>query len=291
MELKFCETYIKNMGIFFEKVEKETKLLYNNPQKQDMVRYGYKMYAELRMELECDGLNYRQSSNLQGVIMENIAREYAEKLHGSSLNPYSQCIIRENEKNIWHIRTMTEEAYEKLLLPLSRISEFKIKDGKMHAEIRKKRIEITEEETLLREFYEQPGLHFLDIRFQTPTAFKCDGRYIFYPNIHLFYQSLMAKYTAASDKLDMIDSDTLEQLEKNSEISGYRLQTIRFPLEKVQITGFTGGVRIHIKGTDTMARYVRLLVRFGYYSGVGIKTAIGMGAVMLKEQGEKNDRS
>ena len=30
------------------------------------------MYAELQMELETKEINYRQSSNLQGVIMENI---------------------------------------------------------------------------------------------------------------------------------------------------------------------------------------------------------------------------
>ncbi|URW87967.1 hypothetical protein M5E86_18230 [Blautia wexlerae] len=35
------------------------------------------MYAELQMELETKEINYRQSSNLQGVIMENISPEYA----------------------------------------------------------------------------------------------------------------------------------------------------------------------------------------------------------------------
>ena len=32
------------------------------------------MYAELQMELETKEINYRQSSNLQGVIMENISQ-------------------------------------------------------------------------------------------------------------------------------------------------------------------------------------------------------------------------
>ena len=47
------------------------------------------MYAELQMELETKEINYRQSSNLQGVIMENISPEYAARLHGNQLNPYS----------------------------------------------------------------------------------------------------------------------------------------------------------------------------------------------------------
>ena len=40
-------------------------------------------------------------------------------------------------------------------------------------------------------------------------------------------------------------------------------------------------VRIH--GTDTMSRYARLLFRFGEYSGVGIKSSIGMGAMRIVE--------
>ena len=32
-----------------------------------------------------------------------------------------------------------------------------------------------------------------------------------------------------------------------------------------------------------MARYARLLMRFGNYSGVGIKTAMGMGAIKLEK--------
>ncbi len=47
------------------------------------------MYARLIMELDSNEINYRNSSNLQGVIMENIASEYAEELHKSQLNPYS----------------------------------------------------------------------------------------------------------------------------------------------------------------------------------------------------------
>ena len=45
---------------------------------------GASMYAELQMELETKEINYRQSSNLQGVIMENISPEYAARLHGNS---------------------------------------------------------------------------------------------------------------------------------------------------------------------------------------------------------------
>ena len=50
-----------------------------------------------------------------------IDTEYAGILHGNQLNPYSQCLIRENGKNIWCIKTLTEEAYEQIIQPMSEV--------------------------------------------------------------------------------------------------------------------------------------------------------------------------
>ena len=249
------------------------------------------MYAELKMELDNETLDYKQSSNLQGVIMEHIEEEYAEILHQSNLKPYSQCVVKQDDKRIWYIRTVTQEAYKKMIIPLSQLNEFEIKNGQIHANIVRRDFESRAENELLKEFYEIPANRFLNLTFQTPTAFKSNGKYVFYPDIRMIYQSLMMKYTASSEEMDMIDEDTLEQLTQNSEIVRYHLRSMSFPLEGVNIPGFVGSIRLKIKGTDTMARYARMLMKYGQYSGVGIKTAMGMGAIRLMEQGEKkNDR-
>ena len=52
------------------------------------------MYVQLKLELAADDIDYKKSSNLQGILMENIDTEYAGILHGNQLNPYSQCLIR-----------------------------------------------------------------------------------------------------------------------------------------------------------------------------------------------------
>ena len=249
------------------------------------------MYAELKMELDNETLDYKQSSNLQGVIMEHIEEEYAEILHQSNLKPYSQCVVKQDDKRIWYIRTVTQEAYKKMIIPLSQLNEFEIKNGQVHVNIVRRNFETRAENELLKEFYEIPANRFLNLTFQTPTAFKSNGKYVFYPDIRMIYQSLMMKYTASSEEMDMIDEDTLEQLTQNSEIVRYHLRSMSFPLEGVNIPGFVGSIRLKIKGTDTMARYARMLMKYGQYSGVGIKTAMGMGAIRLMEQGEKkNDR-
>ena len=52
------------------------------------------MLAKLEMILEGEEIDYRNSSNLQGVLMERIDTEYAEILHEQRLNPYSQYLIK-----------------------------------------------------------------------------------------------------------------------------------------------------------------------------------------------------
>ena len=143
----------------------------------------------------------------------------------------------------------------------------------------KKTIQMMEAKTLLDEFYDKKCSRYFEVYFLTPTAFKHDGNYIFYPDLSLIYGSLMRKYSAFSQQMTMEDKDTLEELCRSSEVVNYRLQTIPFPLEKINVTGFVGKIGIKVKGSETIARYIRLLFHFGEFSGVGIKTGMGMGAI------------
>lgn len=244
------------------------------------------MYADLRIELDTNEINYKQSSNLQGIIMETIDTDYAEQLHRNQTNPYSQYITKEDGKTIWYIKTLTEEAYQKIILLMEGKKEFQIKKKGITIRSTKKKIQTIESRSLLDEFYKKECSKYIEIQFLTPTAFKQDGRYVFYPDLRLIYGSLMRKYSQLSADLDMIDEDALEELCEKSEIVTYRIQTVPFPIEKVTITGFVGKICIKIKGPETLARYIRLLVHFGEFSGVGIKTGIGMGAI---KYGRKKD--
>lgn len=244
------------------------------------------MYAELRMELDSTEVNFQQSSNLQGVIMETIEPAYAARLHGNQLNPYSQCIIKENDKVIWSVKALNEEAYENIILPVSKLTDITLRKKQISMSVYNKTVIVKDEKELVKEFYDKKCSRYLEVKFQTPTSFKSDGKYIIYPDLGLIYASLMRKYSAASDEFDMFDEETLEALVEQSEIVRYRLKTVPFPLEKVKITGFTGSVCIHIKGPETMAKYVRMLLEFGEFAGVGIKTGMGMGAMKYIRRNE-----
>ena len=243
------------------------------------------MLAELRMKLEVDKpeFGYYQSSNMQGILMEQIDMDYAARLHEQGMKPYSQYLLIGEEKE-WIVKTCTQEAYQEIILPLlnQHFTQFVIEKKNMNVNIKEKQLKTVDKNELLNEFYSDTGSHYLNLEFLTPVSFKSHGRYIIMPDTRYIYQSLMNKYSAASDKMEMYDDETLEQLVNNSSIVQYRLKSTFFPLEGVKIQSFKGEMNIKVSGTDTMARYARLLARFGEYSGVGIKTAMGMGALKLR---------
>jgi CRISPR/Cas system endoribonuclease Cas6 (RAMP superfamily) len=59
----------------------------------------------------------------------------------------------------------------------------------------------------------------------------------------------------------------------------YQLRSQAFPIEGRLVYGFSGSQRLTFYGYDMLKRLQGLLAIFAEFSGIGIKTALGMGAV------------
>ena len=242
------------------------------------------MLAELVLKID-DGtkpLDERAGSVMQGVLMHLIDADYAAKLHQTGINPYSQCLLKE-ECLEWHIRTTTEEAFEKIIEPLNNpdFLEIKIEQKKITLPIKEKSLRSLPKKELLNEFYSEKCDRHLLFAFQTPAAFKSGGHYVILPDMRLIFQSLMNKYNASGEDMQMYDQETCEEIAAQTIVTRYRLRSTSYPLEGLTIPAFRGELGIRIGGSETLARYARLLARFGEFSGVGIKTGMGMGALRL----------
>lgn len=249
------------------------------------------MLAELRIELKADNkITYYQSSNFQGVIMEKIDTEYVATLHSLSLNPYSQH-IEVADRIVWVIDTYTDEAYEKILVPLlgEDFNSFELTGKNIKIEVLGKELKKCQKKILTERFYNDASDRYINLDFITPTSFKSNEEYQLFPSLELIYKSLMNKYGSSGD-MQMNDSDTLEEMLKNSRIVKYRLKSCVFPIEKVKIPGFMGTITIKIAGKQTIANYIRMLLEFGEYSGVGIKCSMGMGAMRIRKVEKEVDR-
>lgn len=248
------------------------------------------MLSRLTMKFDTDLVGPQKASLLQGVLFNHIDSDYAAKMHTQNYHPYSQYAYKEGAKSCWVINSLNDEAYDHILSRFydPDFTSFHIDKSNLDVTIIEKNIITKDPNDLLTEFYKDKSDKTVCLKFITPTAFKQNGNYVILPDIRLIFRSLMHKYGENSD-MDMLDEDTLEQLETNSYVSGHRITSIRFPMEGIAIPGFIGDVSITIKGTETMRRYARMLLEFGEYSGVGIKTAMGMGAVRIVRKGAGSD--
>lgn len=229
--------------------------------------------------------NINKSSLLHGVIMENIDSEFVDELHGKGLNPFTSTIMKTGDEWVWSICTLNITAYEKIILKFidSSFDGFEIVHNKTNVKIISKKLETKEKSELVREFYNNNSENYISIRFVTPTAFKSNGKYVFYPDLELIFKSLMNKYSQCTDNESFLDDDTLNNIIQNTIIAKYNLKSVLFNMEGVKIPGFVGKIRIKMTGAETMKKFIKMLFEFGEYSGIGIKCSLGMGKIELTE--------
>lgn len=245
-------------------------------------------FVILKLELQSDQgkITFAKSSLLQGVLMENIRPEYAQKMHEMSMRPYSQCVVEQDGKVYWQIATLNSEAYEEIIVPLASDSfrKFTLKHCDWTVNIISRQVCKTLKKEWMRSFYQEESSRMLTISFHTPTSFKKDGGYAIFPELKNIYESLMLRYESILPEESFYDPDTLMQLVDNSSIVRYRLRSVTFPMEATRIPGFMGEITIRIKGPQTMVNFVKLLLTFGTFAGVGMKTAMGMGNMTYEER-------
>ncbi len=233
-------------------------------------------------------LSYNVSSAMQGVLMENVSYGFGERMHENGSKPYSQHLVYKNSLPVWTINTLSGEAERELADPLMKpeCTQIYLRNKDMFLEIAgKSQSEIEFDELLQSTFFAECS-RYIKIRFRTPTAFKTNGRYQFYPTVRHIIKSLAGKFNACGFEAEIDLTDDIESMEENIDIADYSLRSTFFYLEGVRIPSFTGWVMLRIRGPQQLANLMHLLVRFGEYSGVGIKTAMGMGAIEIEERKE-----
>lgn len=234
-------------------------------------------------------LSVNMSSLLQGVIMEMISSESATEFHSGSRQPYSQFVQITEDKVVWTIHTMTKKAYEQIIVPLmdEKVESIYIRYKDLELKIVDKEVETVSYEQLRKDYYFTDGSRYQKIQFVTPTAFKSQGQYVFYPSIRLIFQSLMMKYDAFSDDGELFGDEIMEHFEKHVRVVKYKLRSYDFHLEGTKVPAFLGEITVKIEGAQALVNLAQYLLRFGEFAGVGIKCGIGMGGMRC---GEKNER-
>ncbi|MGN0945009.1 MAG: CRISPR system precrRNA processing endoribonuclease RAMP protein Cas6 [Megasphaera sp.] len=222
-------------------------------------------------------------SIFHGALMSIIAPASAEMYHHMTLRPYSQAVYWDKTKHraLWRIGTLTDEAYERLVVPLEKVPVLWLKQ---------KQYEVTLESMQLIRQTSFEELSSLFVKADSAPAgaewqclsvmsFKQDGRYVILPDIRLIYQSLLQRWNVFSDTVKLEQDDLLEQLASHCRLTKYQLRSQVFSVNGSSIYGCEGCQRYSFFGYDMLKRLQGILAAFAPFSGIGVKTALGMGAV------------
>lgn len=224
--------------------------------------------------------NWASSSVMHGLIMNSIAPEYAERIHTEQLRVFSQAVKYENDTNYWIISVFSDEAYEKILKPVLGLSSCEVIQKNDTITLGSADMISTSYEKLFTSHYIYSGTsRYVKIESLTPASFKVNGSYVNMPSTRLIFSGIAKRFDRDCDIHETIYENLFDEIEQKVSFASFDLHSSSFPLEGVRIPAFLGSLTLKISGNDTFCKYINMLCDYAAFSGIGIKTALGMGQI------------
>lgn len=226
-------------------------------------------------------LHSSMGSVLHGAIMTHLPYQIAEDLHSISLRPFSQALIPKNNgtEGEWRIGFLDDYYSSFIRDMLSSMSE-------LHLTHKNSSVKLSDFQIIKKESYEEiaDGIFTCDnvpksadIFINTAMSFKHDGQYINFPYMSAIYNSLMNKWNSFAGNIQFSEDDLANRLGQMTVLGRYQLSSRPFSVEGRNINGFAGNMRLLFRGNEMPKKVMASLIKLAPYSGIGIKTALGMG--------------
>jgi CRISPR-associated endoribonuclease Cas6 len=250
----------------------------------------YKIIFEIEKKQEIN-LTYNISSLFHGFLMEQINPAFATEMHAMNLRPYSQHLHFADNRIFWMVCALNDRVYENLGQPLleNSLQTITLKHKKLELPILSKSVKSISFDSFLEQTFWGEHSRVVHLRFLTPCSFKTQGKYLFYPTVKHIIQSLAMKFDAAGYDYSVYTPEMVADLAENVSIVQYNLRSQSFQLEGVKIPAFVGNITLKVFGASQIVNLLHMLLAFGEYSGIGIKCALGMGAVKMEERGARHN--
>ena len=212
-----------------------------------------------------------------GSLLSLLPADYGEAVHRQGETPVTQHLYEEDGETLWRVHLLDYTKDDAVSAVLDNLRALPLHTGALGVTLLESAIVTADD--LAQAALEIGPQRYYSFRFLSPTAFRQAGRYVVLPDKELILQSLFNKWNAAFPSCPLEDKDVLRMLGEGIHISDYRLRTTRFSIKDTKIPGFTGELTMDIRLPAPVMRIWNLLAAFLEYSGVGIKTALGMGGV------------
>ena len=231
-------------------------------------------------------ISFNKGSRLQGFLMENIDSEYADYLHTMQYHPYTQFLEINGDNTIWHINLLDDESEKHICPILDGLKSITLDCDEVIEIVDTKQYDLSQNE-LLSELTNTRPNRYAKIKILTPAAFKSYGEYYFWPDVKLIFNSIINRFNKFSVDFTLEDTNIINDIEENFAICDYNIRTKNFYLEGVKIKGFVGDIIFRFNGPQQLVNIGNMLLKYGEFTGIGIKTSIGMGGFNIAKESEE----
>lgn len=220
----------------------------------------------------------RMAYPLYAVLLEQAPGNFSSLVHDSAVTPVSQYV----HGDVWSVSLFGDAAIDALSPVLDELQTVFLRRDRIHLQLSAPEVtEIFSVDALL----EAPPADGV-MQLLTPTAFKSGGVYHLLPTQRLVLQNLMLKWNGCFGGCCPIEDEGggLEAMAEGLVYRHIRLDTDRYQMKRVDIPGAVGSIELENRLAGFHRVLANALLTFGTFSGVGIKTALGMGGMSMRKR-------
>ena len=215
---------------------------------------------------------------LYAALLRETSTEFAANIHESTAAPISQYVVPAQGRLCWQVGLLGE-ACERELLPVLLNKESYC--------LGKAATELTVEKAELERIFMPQELVPTDLCGQahelelcTPAAFKQQGRFVNRPEPRLIVQNLVRRWNGCLPEWSIgWDDAQITEVADALRLRGLRVQDQPYGIKGNAIPGFVGTMQLENTLDDPRREILDELLAFAVFSGLGVKTALGMGGI------------
>lgn len=217
---------------------------------------------------------------LYAALLEQLPETVAESQHIGDRTPISQFLRCDPDGTMrWHVSLLGTAAEDVIapVLETNKVYHLRKLNTVLQVTDRRK-VTISSVEDLLTEPHKQKR----KLRFCTPTAFKSRGEYELLPTPERMLQNLVRQWNVCVPECSIEDEDNegIFMLTRDLRYCGLELKDRTYRLKGHPIPGIMGTLTLDNRYQGFLAQLVNGLLTFATFSGVGIKTTLGMGGII-----------
>ena len=243
------------------------------------------MLTRYQIALEADRpvrLTPEWGYRLYSALLEQAPADFSRRVHEDGVTPVSQFLMG-GQRPVWTVSLLGEACETELAPLLAGLKELSLEREGLQLNVVDRVCDRVEDvENLFRMAKDSSGCRRLHIH--TPAAFKSRGQYQTLPTPELLVGNLVRRWNGCITECPIEDTDGegVAALAAGLRWREFSLHSGVYRLKGNPVPGFTGVLEVERKLSGFHSQLADALLLFSAYSGIGIKTALGMGGVTVE---------